>query len=41
MHVHPATGTTITGTVNDARRPPHEIVIETVLALMHAGLVAP
>jgi D-alanyl-D-alanine carboxypeptidase len=41
MHVHPATGTTITGTVNDARRPPHEIVIETVRALVHAGLVAP
>jgi D-alanyl-D-alanine carboxypeptidase len=40
MHVHPASGTTITGTVNDAQRPPHDIVIAVVRALMSAGLVA-
>ena len=39
MHVNPASGATITGTVNDAQRPPHEIVIDTVRALVRAGLV--
>ena len=41
MHVNPSSGVTITGTVNDAQRPPHEIVIDTVRALVRAGLVTP
>lgn len=39
MHVHPESGLTITGTVNDAERPPHDIVIETTRLLLRAGLV--
>ena len=40
MHVHPETGITVTGTVNDAQRPPHAVVAGAVGALVRAGLVA-
>lgn len=39
MHVHPETGLTITGTVNDAKRPPHEIVAEATRAVVRSGLL--
>lgn len=41
MHVHPQSGVTVTGTVNDAQRPPHTIVASAVTALVRAGLVGP
>lgn len=40
MHVHPESGITLTGTVNDAQRPPHGIVADAVGALAAAGLAA-
>lgn len=39
MHVHPATGLTVTGTINQADRPPHAIVQAAVAAVLRAGLV--
>lgn len=39
MHVHPETGLTITGTVNDAQRPPHHVVAEATRAVLHSGVM--
>ena len=39
MHVHPESGVTVTGTINQANRPPHDIVREAVGALVSRGLV--
>jgi D-alanyl-D-alanine carboxypeptidase len=39
MHVHPATGLTVTGTINQSNRPPHQVVLDTVATLQRAGLV--
>lgn len=39
MHVDPQSGLTITGTVNDAQRPPHHIVAEATRAVLHSGLM--
>jgi len=39
MHVDPISGMTITGTINQADRPPHAIVQATVGAVLRAGLV--
>lgn len=39
MHVDPVSGVTFTGTVNQADRPPHEVVQSTVAALQRAGLL--
>jgi D-alanyl-D-alanine carboxypeptidase len=39
MHVHPASGLTISGTINQAQRPPHQVVIEVTRTILRAGLV--
>ena len=39
MHVHPQTGLTITGTINQSNRPPHQVVLDSVAALQRAGLI--
>ncbi len=39
MHVDPVSGLTITGTINQAQRPPHQVVIDVVRAVVRAGLV--
>lgn len=39
MHVDPVSGLTLTGTVNDAKRPPHDIVIAATRAVLRHGLV--
>lgn len=38
MHVHPETGITVTGTFNQANRPPHAIVRDAVGAVVSRGL---
>ena len=40
MHVDPVTGLTITGTIDQAARPPHEIVRGVTAAVRASGLVA-
>ena len=39
MHVHPESGVTVTGTFNQANRPPHAIVRDAVGAVVSRGLV--
>lgn len=39
MHVHPETGLTVTGTINQAQRPPHQVVIDVTRTMLRAGLV--
>lgn len=39
MHIHPETGFTITGTNNDANRPPHDIVIAATRLVLGDGSV--
>lgn len=39
MHVHPESGLTITGTINQAQRPPHQVVVEATRTVLRAGLL--
>lgn len=39
MHVHPETGLTLTGTINQSNRPPHRVVLDAVAAVQRAGLL--